>query len=286
MLAFFTALISQAQDALHNQDIVHSQDTLHSQDTVHKMVQENRDSIVIASKEGVFSLTFKGRDMLETSFSSNTGNSDSLVVHMGNGEQNLKLNVSEVADSLSLSSEGVDILIKKEPFGITYNFHQVWVDFSNGKRHLPGSRVTVSTEEKLIPLFVRSGAVFPVLEEEKFGKPFRHLQLHYIFSSEKNKKQKDTCDVEIFGTYCYDINIETGESLDIVIQREAIPLAQRGEKKDVEEVDFVVHPINRTVSFVWVNGIKYTGKNYMHEGKLIVPLNFREDKSVIKIEWN
>jgi hypothetical protein len=120
MLAFLTGLISQAQDSIQ------------------KKKQENRDSIVIASREGVFSLSFKGQDLLETRFSPNAGNSDSLVVHMGNGEQDLKLNVSEVADSLSLSSEGVDILIKKEPFGITYNFQQVWIDFSNGKRHLPG----------------------------------------------------------------------------------------------------------------------------------------------------
>jgi oligosaccharide 4-alpha-D-glucosyltransferase len=73
---------------------------------------------------------------------------------------------------------------------------------------------------------------------------------------------------------------------NIIIRRENHSFSKRGEAPDVEEVDFVVHPINRTVNFVWVNGIKYTGKNYMHEGKLIVPLNFREDRSELKIEWN
>lgn len=268
MLTFFIVLISQAQD------------------TVHKKMQENRDSIVIASKEGVFSLSFSGQDLLETRFSLNEENSDSLIVHMGNGEQELKLNVSEVADSLSLSSEGVDILIKKEPFGITYNFQQLWIDFSNGKRHLPGSSVTVSAEDDLILLFVRSGAIFPVLEEEKYGEPLRHLQLHYVFSSEVKKKRTNTCTTEAIGTYCYDIEIETGNSLNIIVEREAIPLEERCEETDVEEVDFVVHPINRTANFVWVNGIKYTGKNYMHQGKLIVPLNFQEEKAVLKIDWN
>lgn len=267
LLIFFTAIISQAQDSIY------------------KERQENRHSIVIASGEGNFSLSFKDKDILETRFLQHADRSDSLVVHMGNGDQDLKLNISKVADSLSLSSEGIEILIKKEPFGITYNFQQLWIDFSTGKRHLPGSRVTVKSKDDIIPMLVRSGAIFPVLEEEKYGEPHKHLQLHYVFSSEVKKKQKDTCTYQIYGSNCYDIQIEAGNSLDITIKRESLPLGERGEEKDLEEVDFVVHLINRSAAFIWVNGIKYTGKNYMHKGKLVVPLNFREDCTELKIDW-
>jgi hypothetical protein len=256
-----------------------------AQDSIYKERQENRDSIVIASEQGNFSLSFKDKDILETRFIPDAGSSDSMVVHMGNGDQDLKLNISEVADSLSLSSEGIEILIKKEPFGITYNFQQLWMDFGNGKRHLPGSRVTVKSKDDIIPMLVRSGAIFPVVEEEKYGEPNEHLQLHYVFSSEVKKKQKDTCISQGYGDYCYDIIIEGGNSLNITIKRENLPLDKRGEEPDLEEVDFVVHPVNRKVAFIWVNGIKYTGKNYMHEGKLIVPLNFREDRAELKVDW-
>lgn len=260
--------------------------TIQAQDTTHTIIEENRDSVVIASKEGVFSLSFSGKDMLETRFST-SGSSDSLVVHMGSGDQDLKLNVSEVADSLSLSSEGIDILIKKEPFGIIYNFEQLWIDLTTGKRHLPGSSISVSGQGDIVPKLARSGAIFPVIEEEKYGEPYKHLQLHYIFSADVKEKQQTTCTQKIVtGAYCFNVVVEAGNSLNINIERESAASNEAGEGVDTEDVDFVVHTINRTVDFVWVNGIKYTGKNYMHQGNLVVPLNFREDKAVLKIEWN
>ncbi|QCY68715.1 hypothetical protein FHG64_04510 [Antarcticibacterium flavum] len=259
---------------------------LKAQDSIRPNIEENRDSVIIASKEGVFSLSFSGKDKLETSFS-NSSSSDSLVVHMGKGEQDLKLNVPEVADSLSISSEGIDIFINKDPFGITYNFDQLWVDLQTGKRHLPGSSILVSGEEDIVPELARSGAIFTVIKEEKYGEPLRYLQLHYIFSSATEEKQRNTCDDSIItGDHCFHIEVKSTNSLDITIERQPAPFREAGEGLDSDDVDFVVHIINRTVKFVWVNGIKYTGKNYMHQGNLVVPLSFRDDKVELKVEWN
>lgn len=259
---------------------------IHAQDTIHTSLEENRDSVIIASKEGVYSLSFKGKDLLETRFTT-SGSTDSLVVHMGSGDQNLKLNVSEVADSLALSSEGIDILINKEPFKINYNFEQLWVDLKTGKRHLPGSSISVSGKDDIVPGLARSGAIFPVIKEEKYGEPLKYLQLHYIFSSATREKERNTCNDSIdTGTYCFNINVTTTNNLDITIERKPAPFKEAGKGLDTEDVDFVVHTINRKVKFIWVNGIKYTGKNYMHQGNLVVPLNFRENKSVLKVEWN
>lgn len=259
---------------------------IQAQDTTSAIIERSKDSLIIASREGMYTLTFRGKDLLETRFTT-SHNSDSLVVHMGSEEKDLKLNVSKVADSLALSSEGINISINKEPFRIIYNFEQLWVDLNTGKRHLPGSSIFVSREEEIVPELVRSGAIFPVVKEEKYDEPLRYLQLHYVFSSGTKEKQKNTCnDSIVLGSYCYNTLVKAGNNLNITVEREANPLSGSGEEIEMGEVEFIVHIVNRKVEFVWVNGIKYTGKNYMHQGNLVVPLNFRENRAELKVEWD
>lgn len=55
---------------------------------------------------------------------------------------------------------------------------------------------------------------------------------------------------------------------------------------EIKLIDLHIENLEKEVQFVYVNGIKYTGKNYMHLEKLNIPVRFDQNETIIKIEFN
>lgn len=168
-----------------------------------------------------------------------------------------------------------------------------WFDFYTGQKIRGGTSQTVAVNEENIPTFVRGGAFIPAAKPVKITENFSAaiVEAHYYYDDESGKSQgfiyhDDGKTANSYQKGLYEmVRLEADNkptSLNFTISRE------KGWKftPEVEVVDLFIENLKKPVKFVWVNGLKYTSKNYMHRGNLVIPVRFEYgEKNNIRIEF-
>ena len=168
-----------------------------------------------------------------------------------------------------------------------------WFDFYSGKKHKGGTRDSISIREDHIPTYVRGGAFIPMAKPLQTTADYSGeiLEVHYYFDEEIEESSSylyhdDGKTPSSFENGKYEIiKFESSlnrDSLDLKIEKE------EGENStaEVRLVEIIVENLKKPLGFVWVNGIKYTNKNFFHQEKLVIPIRFDQNVNTIKIEFN
>jgi len=183
-----------------------------------------------------------------------------------------------------------DSINKKEVY---FPGNDNWFDYYSGKKHKGGMRDSISVSQDHIPTYVRGGAFIPMAKPLQTTANYSGeiLEVHYYFDDEIEESSSylyndDGKTPNSFENGQYEIikfeSYLSGDSLDLKIEKEA------GENSTtaVRLVEITVENLKKTLGFVWVNGIKYTNKNFLHQGKLHIPVRFDQNMTMIKIEFN
>ncbi len=171
--------------------------------------------------------------------------------------------------------------------------NSTWYDFYTGKSFKGGSSYNIELNKGHIPTFVRGGAFIPMAKPIQTTVNYNPevLEVHYYFDRDIKKTEglvynDDGITPQAYEKGKYELlefsSSLTGNALSIEVNRD---LGIDFEPQ-IEVVELFIQNLKMPVKFVWVNGIKYTGKNYMHQGNLIIPISLREEASTIKIEFN
>ncbi len=184
-----------------------------------------------------------------------------------------------------------DSLTKKE---IYFPGEGNWFDFYSNKKYSGGKTVLVSFEEDHIPTFVRGGAFIPMAKPMQTTANYdaSTMDVYYYFDANTKESQgmlyqDDGETPDSYNKGMYEIvrmeSIYNGTELNLKINKEV-----GGENFDseIELVRMHIENLQKPIKFVWLNGIKYTAKNYMHRGKLDIPISFYQEISTIKIEFD
>ena len=168
-----------------------------------------------------------------------------------------------------------------------------WFDFYTGKKYSKGTVASVKVVEDYIPVFVRGGSFIPMAKPMQTTANYDPsvLDVYYYFDEQTKKSSgiiynDDGKTPNAFEKGMFEIiklNSEvTNPELTIIIKKEL------GENatSEINLIDLHIENLEKEVQFVYVNGIKYTGKNYMHLGKLNIPIRFDQAETTIKIEFN
>jgi len=168
-----------------------------------------------------------------------------------------------------------------------------WFDFYSGKKHKGGTRDGISVSQDHIPTYVRGGAFIPMAKPLQTTADYSGdiLEVHYYFDEEIKESSSylyhdDGKTPHSFENGQYEIiKFESSlsrDSLDLKIEKE------EGENSTtaVRVVEIRVENLKKPLGFVWVNGIKYTNKNFLHREKLNIPVRFDQNVTTIKIEFN
>ena len=168
-----------------------------------------------------------------------------------------------------------------------------WFDFYTGEKYAKGTVALVEVVEDHIPVFVRGGAFIPMARPMQTTANYdaSTLDVHFYYDEQAKKsnsvlyhddgKTPDAFEKGMFEKVKMESILDM-DSVTIKIEKEV------GEKATsaINLIDLHIENLKREVGFVWVNGIKYTGKNYMHLGKLNIPVRFDQPETIIKIEFN
>jgi alpha-glucosidase (family GH31 glycosyl hydrolase) len=168
-----------------------------------------------------------------------------------------------------------------------------WFDFYSGKKHKGGTLDSVSVSQDNIPTFVRGGAFIPIAKPMQTTTDYSGeiIEVHYYFDDEIEKSSSflyndDGKTPNSFENGQYEIiNFESNlskDSLDLKIEKEA----GDSSTTSIRLVEIIVENLKKPLGFVWVNGIKYTYKNFLHKEKLHIPVRFDQSITTIKIEFN
>ncbi len=168
-----------------------------------------------------------------------------------------------------------------------------WFDFYTGKKHPGGTRDSVSLSQDHIPTYVRGGAFIamakPMLTTADYSG--ETLEVHYYFDEQIKQSSSyvyhdDGKTPDSFEKGSYELlkfeSSYSGDALDITIEKEA----GGNSTSAVRLVEITVENLKKPMGFVWVNGIKYTNKNFLHQKKLHIPVRFELARTTIKIEFN
>ena len=168
-----------------------------------------------------------------------------------------------------------------------------WFDFYTGKKYVKGTVASVEVAEDHIPVFVRGGAFIPMARPMQTTANYDASTLDvYFYYDEQAKKSNDVLyhddgktpnafEKGMFELIKFNSEVNASE-VTIKIQKE------EGENatSEINLIDLHIENLEKEVKFVYVNGIKYTGKNYMHQGNLNIPVRFDQNETIIKIEFN
>lgn len=168
-----------------------------------------------------------------------------------------------------------------------------WIDFYKGTTYKGGTKSIVPVEKAYIPTFIRGGAFIPKADVMQTTANYNASQLdvHYYFDPQAKESSgllylDDGVSPWAYEKGIYEIvkfkaSLESG-AINIKIDKE------EGEHStsEIEVLRIHIENLKNPVKFVWLNGIKYTGKNYMHEGKLDIPVRFYQEQTTIKIEFD
>ncbi|MBK5192489.1 MAG: DUF5110 domain-containing protein, partial [Flavobacteriaceae bacterium] len=211
-------------------------------------------------------------------------------------EEPKNLEIYEVADTYLWGNDFLvspvmrDSINKKE---IYFPGNDNWFDFYSGKKYKGGTRDSISVSQDHIPTYVRGGAFIPMAKPLQTTANYSGeiLEVHYYFDEEIEESSSflyhdDGKTPHSFENGQYEIikfeSSLSGDSLDLKIEKE------EGENSTtaIRLVEITVENLKKPLGFVWVNGIKYTNKNFLHQEKLYIPVRFDQNITTIKIEFN
>lgn len=165
----------------------------------------------------------------------------------------------------------------KSPFSINYKFLEPWYNAQNGKKYNSGSSHSITNKEALIPGLARGGALIPLVKPERD----ELWQVHYFFKEEEKEKKRKFCPENFSapeGEECIDV------SYKIAGKEIAFNFNANSSSPTTDEMELVLHGLENRIEFVWLNNIKYTPKNFLHEGKQFIPLRFDSPENTLRIE--
>jgi alpha-glucosidase (family GH31 glycosyl hydrolase) len=211
-------------------------------------------------------------------------------------EEPENLEIYEVADTYLWGNDFLvspvmqDSINKKEVY---FPGNGNWFDFYSGKKHKGGTRDSISVSQDHIPTYVRGGAFIPMAKPMQTTADYSGeiLEVHYYFDEEIKESSSylyhdDGKTPHSFENGQYEIikfeSSLSGDSLDLKIEKE------EGENSTtaIRVVKIIVENLKKPMGYVWVNGIKYTNKNFLHQEKLNIPVRFDQNITTIKIEFN
>ena len=211
-------------------------------------------------------------------------------------EEPENLEIYEVADTYLWGNDFLvspvmqDSINKKEVY---FPGNGNWFDFYSGKKHKGGTRDSISVSQDHIPTYVRGGAFIPMAKPMQTPADYSGeiLEVHYYFDEEIKESSSylyhdDGKTPHSFENGQYEIikfeSSLSGDSLDLKIEKE------EGENSTtaIRVVKIIVENLKKPMGYVWVNGIKYTNKNFLHQKKLVIPIRFDQNVNSIKIEFN
>lgn len=211
-------------------------------------------------------------------------------------EESDNLEIYEVADTYLWGNDFLvspvlqDSVNKKEVY---FPGNDNWFDFYSGKKHIGGTRDSISVSQDHIPTYVKGGAFIPMAKPIQTTADYSGeiLEVHYYYDEEIKESSSylyhddgETPDSFEKGKYEI-IKFESslsGDSLNLRVEKEA----GGNSTSAVRLVEIRVENLKKPLGFVWVNGIKYTNKNFLHQEKLNIPVRFDQPVSTIKIEFN
>lgn len=167
-----------------------------------------------------------------------------------------------------------------------------WIDFYTGKTFKGGTKILVPVEKEYIPTFIRGGAFIPKadLVQTTANYDASTLDVHYYYDPQAIESSgllyhDDGLTPEAYQKGIYEIvkfqsKLEPG-AINLLIEKE------EGENStsEIQLLRIHIENLKVPVKFLWLNGIKYTGKNYMHQEKLDIPVSFYQEQTTIKIEF-
>lgn len=168
-----------------------------------------------------------------------------------------------------------------------------WFDFYTGEKHSKGTVASVKVVEDHIPVFVRGGAFIPMARPMQTTANYDASTLDvYFYYDEQAKKSNsviyndDGKTPNAFEKGMFEmVKMESALDMDAITIKMAKEVGENATS-EIKLIDLHIENLKKEVKFVWVNGIKYTGKNYMHLGKLNIPVRFDQSETIIKIEFN
>jgi len=183
-----------------------------------------------------------------------------------------------------------DSINKKEVY---FPGNDNWFDFYSGKKHKGGTRDSISVSQDHIPTYVRGGAFIPMAKPMQTTADYSGeiLEVHYYFDEEIKESSSylyhdDGKTPHSFENGQYEIikfeSSISGDSLDLKIEKEE----GQNSTTAIRVVEIKVENLKKPMGFVWVNGIKYTNKNFLHQEKLYIPVRFDQNITTIKVEFN
>ena len=167
-----------------------------------------------------------------------------------------------------------------------------WFDAYSGKKFTGGTTQSIPVVEQHIPTFVRGGAFIPMAKPVQTTADYtgETLEVHYYFDEEVKESKgflyhddgKNTMAIEE-GKY---------EIINFTSSLEAAALNLKVEKaggsgleQGVQLIEVVIENLKKPINVVWVNTLRFTAKNYMHNGKLVIPVRFDNQVTTIKVEF-
>jgi len=211
-------------------------------------------------------------------------------------EEPENIEIYEVADTYLWGNDFLvspimqDSINKKEVY---FPGNDNWFDFYSGKKYKGGTRDSISVRQDHIPTYVRGGAFIPMAKPLQTTADYSGeiLEVHYYFDEEIEESSSflyhdDGKTPNSFEKGQYEIikfeSSLSGDSLNLKIEKE------EGENSttEVRLIKITVENLKKPMGFVWVNGIKYTNKNFLHQEKLHIPVRFDQNITTIKIEFN
>lgn len=167
-----------------------------------------------------------------------------------------------------------------------------WFDFYSGKRYKGGTAQNIAVKEAYIPTFVRGGAFIPMAKPMQTTANYNAggLEVHYYFDNDVKKSSgyvyhDNGHTPDAFKNGSYEILHLTSEvepnALNLRIEKE------QGENAtpSIKLVEIIIENLDKTVELVWVNTLKFTRSNFMHEGKLVIPVWFDREVTTIKVKF-
>ena len=211
-------------------------------------------------------------------------------------EQPDSLNLYEVADTYLW---GNDILVSpvmesglKEK-SVIFPGTSNWFDAYSGKKYRGGNTQNIPVVEEHIPTFVRGGAFIPMAKpmQTTAGYTGETMEVHYYFDEEVKESKGFLYHDDGNNTMAIEDN--KYEIIHFTSKTETAALNLRIEKEgfsDLEEgvrlIEVVIENLKKPINVVWVNTLRFTAKNYMHNGKLVIPVRFENKVTTIKVEFN
>lgn len=176
---------------------------------------------------------------------------------------------------------------------VTFPSTNNWFDFYTGEKYKKGSEASVKVVEDHIPVFVRGGAFIPMARPMQTTANYDASILDVYFYYDEQAKKSNSFIYHDNGKtpQAYEKGLYEIVKMESVLDIDAVTIKITKEvgahaTSEIKLIDLHIENLNKEVQFVWVNGIKFTAKNYMHLGKLNIPVRFDQNETIITIEFN